>query len=111
MMTTGLARRVGPGWVALLLLAGCTSLYMPQIKPYQSFMENLSPPQDVEHLPPYSGKEVWLGYHVTPDGLQENRLGSGGRCVFVFTVDLHTRRMVSWRFASKNDASECQPSR
>ena len=87
------------------------SLNMPQIKPYQSFMENLSPPQDVHHLPPYTGKEVFFWYHITPDGLQENHLGSGGRCVYVFTVDLQTHRMVSWRFASKNDPSECQPSR
>jgi len=102
-------RRGGALGLACLLLTGCTSLNMPQVKPYEGFAQRLSPPQDVQRLPPHTGKEVWLGYDITPDGRQENRLGSGERCVFVFVMDLQTRRLVSWRFAAKDDPADCQP--
>ena len=83
---------------------------MPWVASYESFMGNLGEEHPVNTLPPYISEEVWLGYDIRADGIQQNRLGSREQCVYVFEVDTKTRRMIGWRFASKNDPQECMPS-
>lgn len=80
---------------------------MPWVTPYQEFEKNLSQPLDITKLPPYRGKEVWLGQSERPAGILVNRLGYDEQCVFEFELDRSTKRLVAWRFASKGNAAEC----
>lgn len=94
---------------SMLLLPGCTSLYMREAAPYQSFKKNLGEQYPSSSLPPYLSKEVWLGYEILPNGNQVNLVGAGGQCVFAFEVDTKARRLTGWRFASKDAPPECMP--
>jgi hypothetical protein len=99
----------------VVLLSGCRTIsygeLYRQMKPYEDFEEKLSESLGVEDLPFPTSQEVYLFPRMRPDGIRENRWGSGGRCVYVFEVDPKARRMVGWRFAAKYDPSECLPKR
>jgi len=98
-------------------LTGCALLKDPNEplrKPYEGLEAHLGRSRSTTQLPPAMRGEVHLGRvlqpngkYVNEDGTFENKIGSGGQCLYAFKIDPRTGRMVSWRFASKDDPAKC----
>lgn len=99
------------GAITSALLSGCTTTTDPWRQPAISLESKLGPPLGIANLPPVKPFETYVGASMSKeDGTSENRvMDAAGDCLFAFKVDRLARRMVSWRFASKNHPSDCYP--
>ncbi len=95
-----------------LSVSGCFA--DPWREPYEGLEAKPGPPRNIDSLPPVKRGEIWLtivrqanGTGFNADGTFENEIGGEDQCLFAFKVDPNTRRMVSWRFASKGSPDAC----
>jgi hypothetical protein len=99
------------------LIAGCAAFADPNEplrRPYQG-IDNFGPTRSIATLPKGNSGEVILGRlkhpngeYLNADGTFEFKVGSRGECVYAFKVDTTTRRLLSWRLASKGDPAKCE---
>ena len=97
-------------------MTGCAVFDEPWRKPYEGLEEKLGSIRDIADLPPSTRGEIHLGRvrqangkYTNEDGTFENKVGDAQNCLFAFKVDPKIRRMVGWRFASRNGPAECYP--
>jgi len=100
-----------------LSVAGCAqnAVFLRDAgKPYEELQAKLGPPRGIDSLPPSKLSEVNLGpmrqangTFSDDDGTFELGVGRDGQCLYVFKINPETRRLVSWRFASKGNPDSC----